>query len=488
MPPLESSSDYLELVAAVEDTASALGRPVVIEGYPIPFDPRLEKMSVTPDPGVIEVNVRPAASWSRARPRDDGALRGRAAARLSTEKFMLDGRHTGTGGGNHVMLGGPSPADSPFLRRPDLLAQPGRLLAEPSLALVPLLRSLHRPDEPGAARRRGAAGQRLRARDRVPAGVGRAPGERPPWLVDRIFRNLLVDVTGNTHRTEFCIDKLYSPERASGRLGLVELRAFEMPPHARMSLAQQLLVRALVARFWREPYRRAPGALGHAAPRSLPLAALRRRRTCAACSRSCGARATRSSAAGSTRSSSSASRRSAPSRRAASSSSCAPRSSRGTCSARSRRPAVPSATWTRRSSACRCGCAVSSRTASCSPATAGALPLHPTGAAGEFVAGVRYRAWQPPTCLHPTIPVHAPLVFDVVDAWRRALARRLHLSRRAPGRARYETFPVNAYEAEARRGARFVPLGHTPGALPVPPLERNPDIPLTLDLLLGARR
>ena len=269
---------------------------------------------------------------------------------------MLDGRHTGTGGGNHIVLGGATPADSPFLRRPDLLRSLRRLLAQPSVAVVSVLGPVHRPDEPGAARRRGAARQRLRAGDRVRADSPQASGRD---VVRRgssiaLFRHLLVDVTGNTHRAEFCIDKLYSPDSASGRRGLLEMRAFEMPPHARMSLAQQLLLRALVARFWREPYQTPlvrwgtelhdrfmlPYFVWHDfadvlddlqrrrlrvrsewfAPHfefRFPL--LRRASPCAAMHLSCGRR-----------------------------------SSRGTCSARKARPAARRGTSIRRSSGCRC--------------------------------------------------------------------------------------------------------------------------------------
>jgi uncharacterized protein (DUF2126 family) len=113
------------------------------------------------------------------------------------------------------------------------------------------------------------------------------------------------------------------------------------------------------------------------------------------------------------------------------------------------------------------------------------VPLHPTGTKGEFVAGVRFRAWQPPSCLHPTIGVHAPLVFDLIDTWnnRSIGGATWHVSH--PGGRSYATFPVNAYEAESRRVARFFQIGHTPGSHPVPDLEPNIDYPFTLDMRKG---
>jgi uncharacterized protein (DUF2126 family) len=249
--------DYLELLAAIEATCAELGVKIVLEGYPPPRDPRLKLLAVTPDPGVIEVNIHPAHDWAELVDHTEFLYDAAHRTRLSTEKFMLDGRHTGTGGGNHFVLGGATPADSPFLRRPDLLASLLTYWHNHPSAELPVQRPVHRPDQPGAAHRRGAQRPGLRGRDRLPnwSASWRCYGQVPPWLVDRTLRNLLIDVTGNTHRSEFCIDKLYSPDGPTGRLGLLELRAFEMPPHARMSLAQQLLLRALVAWFWREPYR-----------------------------------------------------------------------------------------------------------------------------------------------------------------------------------------------------------------------------------------
>ena len=256
MPPTERTEDYLDLVTAVEDTAEELGQPVFIEGYPPPgADPRLQQLQrharSRRHRGQHPSRRRTgASSWTRRR----SSTRKRARRGWAPQKFMIDGRHTGTGGGNHVTLGGPSAADSPLLRRPDLLKSLlGYWHNHPSLSyLFSGLFIGPTSQHPRVDEARNDALHELEIAFRQIK-----PGEQaPPWLVDRIFRNLLVDATGNTHRTEFCIDKLFTPDAASGRRGLLELRAFEMPPHWRMSVAQQALLRGLVAKFWDRPYER----------------------------------------------------------------------------------------------------------------------------------------------------------------------------------------------------------------------------------------
>ena len=248
------------MLAAIEKTAEKLKVPVILEGYEPTKDNRLQLMRITPDPGVIEVNVHPSNTWKELT-ENTFALYGEAKkCRLGTEKFMLDGRHTGTGGGNHVTLGGSTPADSPLLRDPQLLRSlltfwqhhPGLSYLFTVEFIGPTSQST-RVDE---SRMENLYELEI-AFSQIPEGQ-----EVPFWLTDRLFRHLLTDITGNTHRTEFCIDKLYSPDSSSGRLGILELRAFDMPPHAQMSLTQMLLVRTLVSCFGKTVQKRF-SSLGH---------------------------------------------------------------------------------------------------------------------------------------------------------------------------------------------------------------------------------
>lgn len=486
VPPTNTLEHYLDIIASVEATAVALKMPVVIEGYQPPHDLRLTRLPVTPDPGVIEVNIHPASSWKELVHNTTTLYELARLTRLGTEKFMLDGRHTGTGGGNHVTLGGITPADSPILRRPDVL----RSLVtywQHHPALSYLFSGLFIGPTSQAPRVDEARNDSLYeleiAFQQMPEGE-----VLEPWLVDRLLRNLLVDMTGNTHRSEFCIDKLYAPGSDAGRLGLLELRAFEMPPHAHMSLVQMLLLRSLLARFWQQPYKKPLVRWGtqlhdrfmlkhfiandiHDVARDLQSAGFDFRAEWFApflefrfphigtlqindlqlelhqAIEPWHVLGEEMSSGGTARYVDSSVER--------------------------LQVKLTGAVGERYALACN----------------GRRIPLRTTGTFGELVSGVRYRAWNPPSALHPTIGVQAPLVFDVFDTWNNSVIGGCTYHVSHPGGRNYDALPVNANEAEGRRVSRYWNHGYTPGssvkALPLE--EPNSEYPFTLDLRWNAQ-
>jgi uncharacterized protein (DUF2126 family)/transglutaminase-like putative cysteine protease len=486
LPPIFQLEPWVELVAAIEATARETSLPIQLEGYPPPRDARLREFRLTPDPGVIEVNVPPTTSWREAVQQSEELYDATRRERLIAEKFEIDGAHVGSGGGNHVVLGGLTPEESPFLRRPDVLGSFLRYWHNhPSLSFLFSGRFIGPTSQaPRVDEARDDSAYEL---ELALAQLPKANESAPPWVVDRVLRNILVDMTGNTHRSEFCIDKLYSPDGPAGRLGLLELRAFEMPPHERMSCVQQLLVRALLSRFWRQPDERRlikwrtalhdQFMLPHWVERDLEDVLFELSQSGYEFDR----------------------RWFEPHfefrfpyygeitldtirlelRGALEPWHVLGEESTSTGQARYVDSSVE------RLQVKAFGLSTERYKVLCNGFE---VPMRPTATNGEFVAGIRYRAWQPPHCLHPRIPIHSPLHVDLYDVWngRSVAGCTYHVVH--PGGRASDVRPINAAAAESRRLARFEHRGHLQGQFQPIPVEPHPHFPHILDLRWASPR
>ncbi len=479
LPPLSYLDEFLDLISSIELTAEELNIPVIVEGYLPPYDSRLTKFQITPDPGVIEVNIHPATSWEMMVKNTEILYEEARLSRLQAEKFMLDGSHTGTGGGNHVTLGGSTPSDSPILRRPDILRSfLGYWNNHPSLSY--LFSGLFMGPTSQAPRVDEARNDSLFELQIAFKELDKNTFT-PLWLVDRLFRNLLTDLTGNTHRAEFCIDKLYSPDSMTGRLGILEMRAFEMPPHSEMSLAQMLLIRSLVSKFWKAPYKK--NLLNHNTilhdKFMLPHFIWRDFEEVITDLNESGFEFKKdwykvfldfrlpifgktqindigleirmgiepwnvlgeeSSAGGTAR----------------------------YVDSSVERVQVKAFGLTEGRYLITCNGRV--------------VPIASTGINGEFVGGVKYKAWQPPSGLHPTIPIHSPLNFEIYDTWNERSIGGCSYHVIHPGGRGYNVFPVNSFEAESRRLSRFYEFTNSLQNFKISKEDINPLFPYTLDL------
>jgi uncharacterized protein (DUF2126 family) len=440
----------------------------------------LQRLSLTPDPGVLEVNL-PPCDGTREHAEllaqvFDAALR----AGLTAEKYLLDGRMAGSGGGHHLTLGGRTPPESPFVQRPDLLASLVTFAQHhPSLSF--LFTGLFVGPTSQAPRVDEARHDALYELEIALARAFERREREPAWLGDALFRHLLADVTGNTHRAEISIDKLYDPRTPHGRQGLVELRAFEMPPHPRMASAQMALVRAIVAAFASEPYsgplvrwgtelhdrfllptwlwRDLEEVLALLAARGVPLpAAAFRAFLDLRCPRVGSMQASDVRV-----------------------------ELRNAIEPWNVLPEEATPTGTSRyvdSSVERIEVRVEGLVEGRHQILVNGLtlPLRQTGTRGEAVGGVRFRAWAPPHSLHPHIGIHHPVRIDVLDTWgRRSLGACAYHVWHPEGRG-YDTAPLTRFEASARQAQRFTLEGPLPYPVTPLPASAHPETPYTLDL------
>jgi len=474
VPPTEALEHFVDLIARIEAAAAKADCPVVVEGYGPPPDPRLTSMTITPDPGVIEVNVPPTASFAEQTQLLETLYEQARLARLSTESFDVDGTHGGTGGGNHITLGGATPADSPLLRRPDLLVS---LLTywqrHPSLSYLFAGRFVGTTSQaPRVDEGRAEALYELEIAFAEIARLSAGGGRTQPWVTDRALRHLLTDITGNTHRAEFCIDKLYSPDSPRGRLGLLELRGFEMPPHLRMAMVQSLLVRSLVAWFWDEPLR-AP-LIRHGANLHgrylLPHFLIHDIADVAADLRAHGIAFETSWLDPFTEFR-------------------FPRIGtavfdgveielRGAIEPWNTLGEEARATGTARYVDSSVECIQvriigADRHRYVVTANGYPVPLLATDNPDINVGGVRFKAWQPPSALHPTITTDVPLQFELIDLTTGTSRGGCTYHVAHPGGRAYDEPPVNAVAAESRRARRFEATGFTPGKIDLSAIQEK---------------
>ncbi|GBF51421.1 putative amidoligase [Leptospira ryugenii] len=479
LPPVTSLEAWLDLIFLLEKTAESTDIPIVLEGYEAPVDSRINRFKITPDPGVIEVNLHPSHSFTEVLEKTKTLYEEAAFVKLTAEKFMIDGRHTGTGGGNHITLGGVTVADSPFLRKPALLRSliaywqnhPGLSYLFSGLFIGPTSQS-PRIDE-----------ARNDSLHELKIAFQQIDSSRytPPWLVDRLFRNILVDLTGNTHRTEISIDKLYDPGSYTGRLGLIEMRAFEMAPHYQMNAVQNAFMMAIICKFWESPYYGLPVNWSTELHDRymLPYFVYRDFKEVLRDLQNSGFKFLekdfdpffefRFPQYGITYLDGMEIelRMALEPWNVLGEENTAQGTARGVDSAVERLQVKIT------------GFHPDRYALSCNGYE---VPLQPTGTLNEYVAGVRFKAWTPVFTLHPHLPAQQSLVFDVYDKWNdRSLGGcTYHVSH--PGGLAYGVFPVNSYEAESRRISRFWTHGHRIGKT-LPPLRiENKSFPSTLDL------
>ncbi len=479
LPPMPNAARALALIEAIDHARDAVPLEVLLEGYP-PKGPELASFTLTPDPGVLEVNLPPVASFDAHASLIDRVFDAALETGLHAEKYLLDGRQAGSGGGNHITLGGARAIESPFVRDPKLLASLVTFVQHHP-ALSYLFSGLFVGPTSQAPRVDEARHDSLYELEIALARAFASRGDTPPWLADLLFRDLLVDVTGNTHRAEICIDKLFDFRTPHGRQGVIELRAFEMPPHPRMMSAQTELVRTIVAALAKRPYdqplvrwgttlhdrfllptflwRDMEDVLAFLSRESLALPSEVYRAFLEL----------RCPLAG---------------RLEAEDVTVEIRNTLEPWPVLGEEPQGGGTSRFVDSSVER----VEVRAEGLVPErhvvliNGHVLPMRATGRAGEGVAGVRFRAWAPPRSLHAHLGVHHPLRIDVLDRWSsRSLGACGYHVFHPEGRA-YTAQPLTRFEAMARRSQRFTI--EAPLRTPVIPTaaRTHDDTAWTLDL------